>query len=75
MELKEAFGKVLKRFRTTKDISQENLAFDAELNRTYISMLERGERLPSLDTIFKLAKALECKPSELVARVERYFRL
>lgn len=71
MNLKKAFGKTLKEIREAKDISQENLAFEADLDRTYISLLERGLRQPSLETIFSLAKALSIRPTELVSKTEQ----
>lgn len=66
----EIFGKVLRESRESKQISQEKLAEYCELDRTYISLLERGLRQPTITTIFKLAQALQVKPSELVAKVE-----
>lgn len=52
-------GKRLREMRTKKGISQENLALSADLHPTYIGRLERGEKCPTIDTIYKLAKALE----------------
>ena len=52
-------GKRLRVIRTQKGISQENLALSAGLHPTYIGRLERGEKCPTIDTIYKLAKALE----------------
>lgn len=66
----EVFGNVLRELRESKQISQEKLAEYCELDRTYISLLERGLRQPTITTIFKLAKALQVKPSELIAKVE-----
>jgi len=51
-------------------MSQEELALSSELDRTFISMLERNERAPSLTTIFKLAESLDIKASELMKLVE-----
>ena len=60
------FGKKLKEARAVKGLSQEALALSLEFDRTYISMLERGKRNPSLFTIHKIADFLEVKPSSLV---------
>jgi transcriptional regulator with XRE-family HTH domain len=49
-------------------ISQEALALDAELDRTFISMLERGQRQPSLSSIISLSASLNLSPQELVKR-------
>jgi len=75
MEIKEAFGKVLRRTRRWKDISQESLSLDAEVSRAYISKLENGVYQPSLSVIFDISKVLEINPSELVAMVEEELKL
>lgn len=68
--IKKAFGEVLKEVRTAKGMSQDALAFASELDRTYISLLERGKRQPSLTALFKLSSALDTSPVEIVARVQ-----
>ncbi|MCD6564383.1 MAG: helix-turn-helix transcriptional regulator [Bacteroidales bacterium] len=70
MEIKQAFGIVLRDTRIKAGISQEKLAFDCNLDRTFISMLERGKRRPTLDTIFKISKSLDTTPSKIIAEVE-----
>jgi len=50
--------------------SQEELGFETGYHRTYISLLERGLRSPTLTTIFQLATALEVKLSEMIRRIE-----
>jgi transcriptional regulator with XRE-family HTH domain len=60
------FGGQLKNFRKERNISQEELAFRAELDRTYISGLECGKRNPTLKILVKLAVSLNIKPSELL---------
>ena len=69
--LQNTFGQVLKELRNENDLSQQQLAFDSELDRTYISLLERGLRLPTLGTIFKIAEVLKLSPSDMVTRVEK----
>lgn len=64
--LPAAFGQVLRRVRTEREMSQETLAFECELDRTYISMLERGLRQPTLTTLVLLGAALSIDPAELV---------
>jgi transcriptional regulator with XRE-family HTH domain len=66
----ELFGQVLRQFRTKKGMSQEDLAFESGYHRTYISLLERGKKSPSLKTIFQLAKALNIEPSEIIGRIQ-----
>lgn len=63
-------GDILKRLRKEKKLSQEELAFRCNIDRTYISMLERDIKQPSITTIFGLAKALEMKASEFVMEIE-----
>jgi len=70
MDLKEAFAKVLRDLRSEKGVSQERLALDCGLDRTYISKLERKIHSPSLEAIFKIALILQVEPSEIVHRVE-----
>lgn len=67
-------GVVLKRIRKSMKFSQEELAFKSGLDRTYISMLERNVKQPSITTIFLLADALNLRPSELVRQVEDEFK-
>jgi len=66
----KAFGRVLQAIRSERGLSQEQLGFESGLHRTYISLLERGKRSPSLNTIFDLGRALSVPPSSIVARVE-----
>lgn len=53
------------------DLSQEELAARAGYHRTYIGQLERGEKSPSLRTLFNLSATLQVSPSALIRRVER----
>jgi transcriptional regulator with XRE-family HTH domain len=66
-----AFGRVLRRLRRKKGMTQEGLGFEADLRRTFISVLELGQQQPTLTTILKLAKVLEVKPSKILDLVER----
>lgn len=65
------FGKEVVQLRKRLGISQEELAFRAEVHRTYISQLERGLKSPTLSVILKLSRALEASASGLIATVER----
>jgi len=69
--LEKAFGDVLRTLRKEKGLSQERLAIQSGLDRTYISLLERGLRRPTLRTIFSLAKVLDVTPSAMVREVEK----
>ena len=65
-----AFGIVLRELRLKSGLSQEGLGFAADLQRNYISLMELGRNQPTITTIFKLAKALNIKPSKLLDLVE-----
>lgn len=64
------FAKVLQELRHESGLSQEELAEKCNLHDRYISFLERGLRQPTITTIFKLAKALNISPSQLIEKVE-----
>jgi transcriptional regulator with XRE-family HTH domain len=66
----KVFGKVLSELRKNAGLSQEKLAELAGLDRTYISLLERGLRQPTITTLFNLSKALGISPSSLIKDVE-----
>jgi transcriptional regulator with XRE-family HTH domain len=70
MTPEEAFGDVLRTWRRRRGFSQEGLAAESGYHRTYISLLERGLRSPSLSTLFALAQILAVRPSELIGDVE-----
>lgn len=70
MDLEITFGKVLRQLRKKAGLTQEQLGFEAGLERNYISMLELGQRHPSLATIFKLSPPLNVTPSHIVALME-----
>ena len=65
-DLRDAFAANPRRLRHAKGISQEDLAFEAGVNRTYLSRLEKGVSYPGLEIITKLANVLECEPAELL---------
>jgi len=67
----EAFGKVLRASRVERGLSQEALALEAGIQRNYVSLIERGINQPTITIIFKLATALEIKPSQIIELVEK----
>ncbi|WP_184548816.1 helix-turn-helix domain-containing protein [Mucilaginibacter sp. FT3.2] len=69
--LEIVLGKVLKKIREEASITQETLALKSDLDRTYISLLERGLRMPTIATLFKMAPALKKTPSEIIAIIEQ----
>lgn len=64
------FGRILRQFRKDINFSQEKLSQESGLDRTYISLLERGLRQPTLTSLLKLAAALGVSTVNLVAAVE-----
>jgi len=62
----EAFGHVLKITRKKRGLSQEQLALQSNLDRTFISLLERGKRQPSLTSILEVSENLNVSANELI---------
>lgn len=62
-----AFGQTIRAIRDRGGLSQESLALQCGLDRTYISGIERGTRNPSLTNILRIAAALDVRPAELFA--------
>ncbi len=70
MLLEESLAIVLKKYRLENKLSQDELAFRCELDRTYISLLERKKRKPTLNVIFKICSNLNIKPSIFIEEIE-----
>ena len=68
MDIRKQVGINLRRLRREKGWSQEDMAFESGLHRTYVSGIERGVRNPTLLILEKLATTLGVAPAELVAR-------
>ena len=68
--LQQRFGSIIRRRRETAGLSQEALAEEANLHRTYISLLERGLRMPSIEVVRKLAAALDTTMASLMEDLE-----
>lgn len=64
--LEQTLGEVIRTQREALGLSQEKLAFEADLHRTYISQLERGIKSPTLRAIVSIANALQISADELV---------
>jgi DNA polymerase V len=65
------FGKVLKEARLIAGLSQEELALESDLDRTYISMLERSIKIPTISTLVKLSGPLSKSPAQLLLRAQQ----
>lgn len=70
LEMADAFALVLKKHRVAKNLSQEALAEKADLHPTYIGLVERSLRNPSLNVSKSLARALGVSLSKLIAEAE-----
>ncbi|MBK7282260.1 MAG: helix-turn-helix transcriptional regulator [Burkholderiales bacterium] len=65
------FGRVLRKHRLAAGFSQEQLGLESGVQRNFISLIETGQNKPTITTIFKLASALNLKPSKLLAETEK----
>ena len=66
MDLRQVFAANLRRLRHERGLSQEDLAYEADVNRPYMSKLEKGGSYPGLEIIGKLAAVLGVEPAELL---------
>jgi len=66
MDLRDVFATNLRRLRNAKGMSQDDLAYEAEVSRSYLSQIEKGAFYASLKIIGRLAEALEVEPAELL---------
>lgn len=65
-DILEKFGEKVQKVRKSRDISQEELASKLSMHRTYVGMIERGERNPTIRTLYKIAKALKVEAKDLL---------
>lgn len=63
-------GEVIAEFRKRKGISQEVISGLADIGRTHLSAIERGERKPTLETLYRIACALNVKMSDIIIEIE-----
>ena len=66
-----ALGQALRSIRLAAGLSQEQLGLESGVQRNFISLIETGQNQPTISTIFKLATALDIKPSKMVAAAEK----
>lgn len=69
-KLLSEFGALLRELRTSAGYSQEGLALEANVDRTFLSKIERGKNQPTLSTVFLLASVLKVRPGELVRQLD-----
>jgi DNA-binding XRE family transcriptional regulator len=70
LDVAKVFGIELRDMRIEAGMTQEQLGLEADLRRTFISLLELGQQQPTLTTLVKLAHALKCPVHEMVAKFE-----
>ena len=70
-----SLGQALRSIRLADGLSQEQLGLESGVQRNFISLIETGQNQPTITTIFKLAGALDVKPSKLVAMAEKLANL
>lgn len=73
-ELSLSFGKIIKEIREEKCISQEELGFRSNLHRTYIGMIERGEKNITLENIDKISKGLDVSMMLLFEKLNKTYQ-
>ncbi|MBN1766346.1 MAG: helix-turn-helix transcriptional regulator [Sedimentisphaerales bacterium] len=64
-------GNELRKYREKAGLTQEELAFQAGIHRTYVSLLERDKKSPTIDTLFRLCDAMGISANELIKQVEK----
>ena len=70
-DIAKNLGNNIKRFRLEKGFSQENLALRAGIHPAYLGRLERGEKCPTLDTVFKICDALSVPVADIITFSEK----
>lgn len=70
--LAEGFGIAIRQLRLERGISQEDAALESGIDRAYYGHIERATKSPTLDTVWKIARGLDTKPSELLRRAEQF---
>ena len=64
-------GEELRQLRKKQGLSQQELSFRTDIDRSFLSQLENGKQLPTIHTLFRLAEALEVNPSVIISNVEK----
>ena len=72
MDLRDVFAANLRRLRHAKGLSQDDLAYEAQISRSYLSQIEKGAFYASLKIVGKIAKTLGVEPAELLKLPRRH---
>jgi transcriptional regulator with XRE-family HTH domain len=73
-KLRKAFGSVLRSLRESNDVSQQELADNCDMERAYVSRLERGLLQPTITTVFNIAEFFKLSPGELLNQVQLLYK-
>ena len=68
--LKDALARTLRKLREDRNLSKRQMAQKALLERVYLIQLEKGQKRPSVNALFHIARALEIRPSQMLAMIE-----
>ena len=71
MDLRDIFATNLRRLRHERGMSQDELAYEADVSRSFLSQIEKGKFYVGLEIIGKLATALRCDPADFFARIAK----
>lgn len=64
-------GEEIRKARQTAGLTQEQLAFAADVSRQYVSLLELNQKSPTVDVLMRLCRAMNCSAGEVISRVEK----
>ena len=67
----EVIGRVIAEFRKKKGLSQEVVSGLADIGRTHLSAIERGERKPTMETLYRISYALDVNMSDIIIEIEK----
>ena len=70
-DLSRAFGQAVKKLREDAGYRQEKFAYHADIDRGFFGLIERGQSVPTIATLWKIADGLGMKPQEVIAAVEK----
>jgi transcriptional regulator with XRE-family HTH domain len=71
LSLSEQFGRLVREWRTQRGLSQEGFAYRCGIHRTYMTHIEQGSKMPSIQVVARIARGFEVEISELFGELER----
>lgn len=73
--MKSVIGEVIHRYRMQSGLSQDQLVDKIDMSKAFLSEIERGIKMPSVETLFRISKALGVNASEIVVEIEKELKL